>query len=109
MIKNGLKCFMTLYKKNIMIIKKKYIDKKTGAKIRIFLFKIPSSFFHIMTEKAKIINMTNLENYKSYIHFLEIKSKYYTLINIEKTQSHNKFVELKFKYEKLTNKLSYCV
>jgi len=84
---------------------KKYIDKKTKAKIRIFTFSIPRCFFVVMLEMAKNKGLSDFENNKSYIKFLNIKSKYYNLISIEKNEI-DFVVELNFIFEKLTNKKS---
>jgi len=80
---------------------KKYIDKKTKAKIRIFTFAVPRDFYFIMSEKAKLKGLSDFENNKSYIEFLNIKSKYYNLISIEKNEI-DFVVELNFTFEKLT-------
>lgn len=90
-----------------MLKPRKYIDKKTKAKIRIYYLNIPESFYKVMLEKAKIKKLSVYENNKHYIEFLGIKSKYYKIISIKKIESIDNFAtQLIFTFEKLTNNKS---
>ena len=81
-------------------------DKKTGAKIRVFHFSVPYSFYRIMKEKAELKGMTLFENNKSYLHFLPVNLKYYKIIDIVVESALNDYTTIIFTFEKLTNKKS---
>jgi len=85
-----------------MISVKKYIDKPTGAKMRIHYFNVPFSYYGIMLEKAIIKGISIYENNRQYIEFLGINTKYMKLHGIE-SHAKDDFVKLTFIFEKLTN------